>query len=153
MNDSNPKIDPEKMAERYKAMLNVSGTDVSGEKDEGSNTYDVKFDYKGMKFVAVFDYDDPSFVRIICPNFYPAQELPKDKDKLSAVIAAVMKSNSKCKGAKLFLSRNNTDVSAVIEFLEQADSTGAGILNQDTLDRHVAMLLHAVLYARVAFDI
>ena len=143
-------IDLTAMAQRYKAMLEDLASKVNGEKDEKSNTYDVQFAYNGINCVAVFDYDDPPFVRIICPNFYPEQRIPDGK--LPAVTVALMKSNMKCKGAKLILSRDNTDVSATLEFLEQADEKGAGVLKMETLGRYLQMLFSAVMYARVAFD-
>ena len=101
---------------------------IHDEWDGESATWDVYFKQEGKTLMAVFDADDPYFIRLILPNFY---SLDDPKEQASALLHT-QEANRKCKGAKVYMNSAKNDVVATCEFLATD-----GTINYD---RYLSML-------------
>lgn len=86
-------------------------------KDEGYGSVrrddddDLVFKHEGGTFVIIFDADDPSFVRVVFPNFWSIDS-PEEGEQARAVASEV---TTQCKCARVFIKNESAWASA--EFL------------------------------------
>ena len=129
--------------QKLKEIDSVSAAE--GEWDSGTDTFDISFKYdEKLTLLLIIDQDDPSFVRIILPNFYSIDSAHEKRNADDAVSRA----NQKCKGVKLYLNDDRSDTTAAVEFLDPfVDETyrEPGI-PKAVLQRYVQMILSAASF-------
>lgn len=134
------ELDIDELAKRYQQILQDEGYACKNPtKDSEANTLDLVIKYEGLNLLIIFDYDDPSFVRIMLPNFYEVAE----KD-VGTALGAINEASKTCKGAKLYLTQDLKNCLAVVEYLENGKS-----VNSKELLRYVSMVINvAKFYAQ-----
>jgi hypothetical protein len=128
------KVDVDELGKKYQTLLQDEGYGCKAPtKDEQANTLDLIVKYEQMTFMIILDYDDPEFVRILLPNFFDI-----DKGQIEAALTAIQTVAQKCKGAKVYLTRDMDDTVAAGEFLENGNSVDA-----KQLVRYLSMVMNA----------
>lgn len=79
----------------------------------------IRFKREGMNYVIVADPNDPTYFRLILPNFWSASDDAQRREAYEAMA----KTSSNCKVAKLFISDEGAVSSTVEIFSPDLDST------------------------------
>lgn len=145
----------QRLAARYKDILFDLGYPAKPADEynrEEDSDYALLVTYNGLKLLCVFDGDDPSFVRIVVPKFFPEPAIPDEK--IGPVAALVNDINRTCKGVKVYIEGlkegQQPDVTASVEFLDQlTEADGVGTLDAKAITRYLSMLENGVrVFAR-----
>ena len=128
------KLELENRAKAVQQMLRDEGYGAKTPQfDEDTNTWDLLAKYEGNPVLIMFDVDDPTFVRMLMPNFWDVEP-----ETLGPVLIAMDIANKTIKGAKVHMNQDRTVVSACMEFLYD----GSG-LNGEMVARCMGMVASA----------
>lgn len=119
--------------ERFRAALTREGLVPELDADG-----DLRFTFEGGHYVLFAEPTDESYVRILFPNFWPIES---DEERTRAFRAATV-ATRRCKGAKVWLRDDETDVCASIESF---------LPGPEYLDYVLARMIAAVQYAARQF--
>ena len=114
----------EARATRYRQLLQDEGYAVMApDWKEETLPWMMRLRYEGVTMFFLFDAEDPSFVRLILPNFFEIEHGPTVQ-----VFAALDRTNNSCKGAKVYLNADAGNVMSSVEFLDDGASVSAPML-------------------------
>lgn len=105
------------LCERYLQMLREEGFVPDTDRDG-----DVRFKYEGGTYLIIVDESDPTYVRLVYPNFW-AIESPEERTQ---ALAAAQTSTAKTKSTKVYVVTDN--VWASIEAFYPTPETFRGVL-------------------------
>ncbi|MVW72497.1 MULTISPECIES: hypothetical protein [unclassified Bordetella] len=84
--------------------------------DDSAQTADLIFKVEGRNYILIADADDPDFVRLVFPNFWPLES----DEEFAAALQAISMVNGRCKGAKIHANSANDNIIVTTEFLISA---------------------------------
>lgn len=114
----------EARAARYRQLLQDKGYAVMApDWKEETLTWMMPLRYEGVTMCFLFDAEDPSFVRLILPNFFEIEHGPTVQ-----VFTAIDRTNNSCKSAKVYLNADAGNVMSAVEFLDDGTSASAAML-------------------------
>ena len=123
----------EARATRYRQLLQDEGYAVMApDWKEETLPWMMRLRYEGVTMFFLFDAEDPSFVRLILPNFFETEHGPTEQ-----VFTALERTNNSCKGAKIYLNADAENVMSSVELLDDGTAASAVMLL-----RYLAMLLN-----------
>lgn len=132
---SNINID--NLANKYVEFIKDEGYKIEDSPTrDNDNDIRVVVKFEGASIIMYFDCKDTHFVRIILPNFYSLDDI---QEKRNALIA-IDKVAKTCKVAKVHTTTEQTNVYALVEFLENENGTA---IDQNTLIRYLSMAKNA----------
>lgn len=130
----------EKRAKAYQELLREKGhrpLDPCWD----DKTLNVHLKYGGIPLLFMLHLDDPEFVRIMLPNF--RKVVP---EQLGAALLTVDMVNRSAKGARVFLNKERTEISASVDLLDGGDGIKA-----ELLERYLGMVTDAAITYIKAF--
>jgi hypothetical protein len=135
MNDMKSVL--ESRAARYRQLLQDEGYAVMApDWKEDVLTWMVRLRYEQATMYFLFDIEDPSFVRLVLPNFFEIENGPTEQ-----VLSALDRTNISCNVAKVYLTPDAGDVVSSVAFLDDGDSASAVMLV-----RYLTLALFAAKY-------
>ncbi len=118
-------LNMEKLVQAYCEGLDGLGLKHEG-KAESENGAVVRFTDGNGKFLLIFDKEDPGFVTVLFPNFYPIET---EEEYVNCVMAAT-KATGDLKSAKIMVDFEDKQVSVAAEYFDYTIEEKAQLLKR-----------------------
>lgn len=118
-------LNMEKLVQTYCEGLDALGLKHE-DKAERENGVVVRFTDGNGKFLLIFDKEDPGFVTVLFPNFYPIET---EEEYVNCVMAAT-KATGDLKSAKIMVDLEEKQVSVSAEYFDYSIEEKAQLLKR-----------------------